>query len=263
MRPMRSRLLAGVPALLLLASLSACGSDDSPTSADDPATSEGTSDGASPTATETAGSAGSDGSKDGKASCEFVPSGDAARKVTPPPATSEYTGQVPAVLTTSIGDLKVTLDADKAPCTVESFASLAQQGYYDGTSCHRQGNDPGFEFLQCGDPYFDPEAKQPDDKTGTGGPGYTIPDELDGTETYPAGTLAMANTGAADSGGGQFFIVFGDSQFPPSYTVWGHLDQTSLETLKKATASGNDGFWGQSGGGRPNTPVTFESIKVG
>ncbi|MCG8149961.1 peptidylprolyl isomerase [Pimelobacter simplex] len=260
MRPMRSRLLAGVPALLLLATLSACGDDDSPSSAKDPETTDGASSPAasgSPTATETTSGGGAAGT------CEYVASGDAARKVTPPPATPEYTEKVPAVLKTSVGDLKVTLDGDKAPCTVSSFASLAEQGYYDNTSCHRQGNDPGFEFLQCGDPYFDPKAAQPDDKTGTGGPGYTIPDEVDGTETYPAGTLAMANTGQPDSGGGQFFIVFGDSQFPPSYTVWGHLDAASLETLKKATASGNDGFWAQSGGGRPKTPVTFESIKVG
>lgn len=236
MRPMRSRLLAGVPALLLLATLSACGDDDGPSSAEDPG--KGTS-------------------------CKYVESGEPARDVKPPAATTDLTGEVPAVLQTSVGELKVTLDADKAPCTVASFASLAEQGYYDNTSCHRQGNDPGFEFLQCGDPYFDPAAAQPDEKTGMGGPGYTIPDEVDGTETYPAGTLAMANTGQPDSGGGQFFVVFGDSQFPPSYTVWGHLDAASLETLKKATASGNDGFWAQSGGGRPKTPVTFESIKVG
>ena len=94
---------------------------------------------------------------------------------------------------------------------------------------------------------------------------YPIPDEVDGTETYPAGTLAMANTGAPDSGGGQFFIVFGDSSFPPSYTVWGQLDEASLATLVEATASGNDAYWESIGssGGRPNTPVTFEGIDVG
>ncbi len=247
MRRMRNSLLAGVPAVLLLAaSLSACGDDNK--SAKDPATTE------SPTAA---------ASQPGSTACAWSETGDPARDVKLPPTTPEYTGEVPSLWKTSIGDLKVTLDADKAPCTVESFASLAKQGYYDNTSCHRQGNDPGFEFLQCGDPYFDPKAADADPKTGSGGPGYTIPDEVDGSETYPAGTLAMANTGAANSGGGQFFIVFGDSQFPPNYTVWGHLDAASLETLKKATASGNDGYWAQSGGGRPKTPVTFKSITVG
>ncbi len=252
---MRSRLLAGVPALLLLASLTACGDDDTKAS-DDSSPTETTSeaDPTSPAATETAGAG---------TACEFEAAGAPARDVKPPAATSPYKGQVPAVLETSVGELKLILDADKAPCTVASFASLAEQGYYDNTSCHRQGNDPGFEFLQCGDPYFDPKAATPDPQTGSSSPGYTIPDEIDGSETYPAGTLAMANTGAPNSGGGQFFIVFGDSGFSPSYTVWGKLDDASLKTLIKATSSGNDGFWADSGGGRPNTPVTFKSIKVG
>lgn len=254
MRPMRSRLLAGVPALLLLASLSACG--------DDTAEDSGRADGSPSTdsTTETT-ETGTPGAASGQ--CDWREEGEPAREVALPPTTPEHSGDVQAVLTTSIGELTATLDGAKAPCTVASFASLAKQGYYDDTSCHRQGNDPGFEFLQCGDPYFDPEAADADPNTGTGGPGYTIPDEVDGTETYPAGTLAMANTGRPHSGGGQFFIVFGDSQFPPDYTVWGHLDAASLATLKEATASGNDGYWAQSGGGRPNTPVTFESIKVG
>jgi peptidyl-prolyl cis-trans isomerase B (cyclophilin B) len=252
MRPMRSRLLAGVPALLLLASLSACGDD----SAEDPGSGESTSPSVDTTTTDSTADAAA-------GQCDWQEDGEAARPVDLPPADPQYSGDVPAVLKTSIGDLALTLDAAKAPCTVESFASLAKQGYYDDTSCHRQGNDPGFEFLQCGDPYFDPKASDADPNTGTGGPGYTIPDEVDGTETYPAGTLAMANTGQPHSGGGQFFIVFGDSQFPPSYTVWGHLDEASVKALKDATASGNDGYWAQSGGGRPNTPVTFESIEIG
>ncbi|HWJ07848.1 MAG TPA: peptidylprolyl isomerase [Nocardioides sp.] len=244
---MRSRLLAGVPALILLASFSAC-NDDDPTATDDNTPSDAPTSGGTSAA--------------GGTACNFVETGGAAREVELPAATTDLSGEVPAVLHTSIGDLKVALDADKAPCTVASFSSLAEQGYYDNTSCHRQGNDPGFEFLQCGDPYYDPEAETQDPAVGTGNPGYTIPDEIDGTETYEAGTLAMANTGVADSGGGQFFIVFGDSQFPPSYTVWGHLDAASIALVKKAAASGNDGS-SPAGGGAPNTPVTFESIDIG
>ncbi len=258
MPAMRSRLLAGVPALLLLATFSACTDDDSKatddSSPEETPTFSGTSE---PEATETGPSATAGGT-----SCAFVETGNAARDVDLPPATTDLTGQVPAVLHTSLGDLRVTLDADKAPCTVASFASLAEQGYYDDTSCHRQGNDTGFEFLQCGDPYYDPQAETQDAAVGTGNPGYTIPDEIDGTETYEAGTLAMANTGVPNSGGGQFFIVFGDSQFPPSYTVWGHLDAASVALVKEAAASGNDGS-SPAGGGAPNTPVTFESIDIG
>ena len=263
MPPMRSRLLAGVPALLLLAALTACGDDggdDKGSAKDDDSPSDSTS---SEVTDSAASPEGTDSAAGPDTTCEFVPSGEPARDVDPPAAESKYSGTVKAVLHTSVGDLTVNLDADQAPCTVQSFASLADQGYYDGTSCHRQGNDPGFEFLQCGDPNFDPKAAQAAPDVGSGGPGYTIPDELSGSETYPAGTLAMANTGVPNSGGGQFFVVFGDSQFPPSYTVWGHLDAPSLATLKEATASGNDGYWAQSGGGRPNTPVTFKSIDVG
>lgn len=233
---MRSRLALATP-LLLLPLLAACGG------------------------TET-GSA--TGTSEGDTSCNYVSAGEPARDVTPPPGNPDVSGEVTAILHTSVGDLTAILDADKAPCTVASFESLAEQGYYDGMSCHRQGNDPGFEFLQCGDPNFDPTAETPDPSVGSGGPGYTIPDEIDGSETYTAGTLAMANTGMPDSGGGQFFIVFGDSSFPPSYTVWGHLDEASLATLVKATESGNDGYWASIGssGGRPNTPVTFESIEI-
>ncbi|MDN5745849.1 MAG: peptidylprolyl isomerase [Nocardioidaceae bacterium] len=252
---MRTRLLAGVPALLLLATLTACSddgedrikADNEPSAADSSSTDSGSPSPDSPGAAES-----SDGAEStGGTSCEFVPSGEPARDVEPPQASTNLSGKIPAVITTSIGKLKVTLDADKAPCTVASFESLVEQGYYDDTSCHRQGNDPGFEFLQCGDPTG----------TGAGGPGYTIPDEIDGSETYPAGTLAMANTGAPNSGGGQFFLVFGDSTFPPAYTVWGKIDPKSLAALKKAASSGNQGAPGQ--GGQPNTPVTFKSIKVG
>lgn len=259
MRAMRSRLLAGVPALLLLATFSACTDDDTKASDDSSPSETPTVSGTSePDATETGASA----SAGGGTACNFVETGGAAKDVELPAATTDLTGEVPAVLHTSIGDLKITLDADKAPCTVASFASLAEQGYYDGSSCHRQGNDPGFEFLQCGDPYYDPAAKTQDPAVGTGNPGYTIPDEIDGTETYEAGTLAMANTGVPNSGGGQFFIVFGDSQFPPSYTVWGHLDAASVALVKEAAASGNDGS-SSAGGGAPKTPVTFEGIDVG
>lgn len=251
---MLKRVLA-VPAVLLpLLATAACGSD---TTASDPAGST-----TPPASTTTAASSGTTTAA-ANGPCTYVTDGSQpAKGVTPPPSKPEYSGKVTATFDMSFGTLKATLDADTAPCTVESFASLVKQGYYDGSSCHREGNDPGFEFLQCGDPLFDP--KHPNPQTdGTHGPGYTIPDELTGKETYPAGTLAMANTGAPNSGGGQFFICFGDSQFPPAYTVWGHLDAASLALLKTATKSGNDGAFASVGGGYPNTPITFKSVKVG
>ena len=100
---------------------------------------------------------------------------------------------------------------------MNSFVSLAEQGFYDDTPCPRIGDQEGFGILQCGDPTG----------TGAGGAGYSFADELSGDETYPAGTLAMANAGP-DTNGSQFFLVFRDSQFPPSYTVFGTIDEAGL-----------------------------------
>ncbi|BBH16023.1 hypothetical protein Back2_03100 [Nocardioides baekrokdamisoli] len=186
----------------------------------------------------------------GSATCAWTDTGGAAKPVSMPPATvakKNYT----ATIETSVGTLRVQLTGSATPCTVASFVSLAKQGYFNNTFCHRMGNTAGFEFLQCGDPTG----------TGTGGPGYTIPDEITGSETYKAGTLAMANTGAPDSGGSQFFMVFGDSQFSPNYTVFGQLDAASIAVLKRVGAAGI-GAAGPAGGGAPKEKVTFKSVTI-
>ncbi len=155
---------------------------------------------------------------------------------------------MPVTVLTGVGELKMTLDAAKTPCTVNSFLSLAEQGYFDGTTCHRLTTD-GIFVLQCGDP----SAK------GTGGPGYSFADELDGSETYEAGTLAMANAGP-DTNGSQFFIVYADSQLPPNYAVFGHLDEASTAVVADVAAAGTtDG----GSDGAPKTPVVIESVTTG
>jgi peptidyl-prolyl cis-trans isomerase B (cyclophilin B) len=222
------RLLA-VLALLLAAALAACGDDDSGTATDD---------------------GGSGGVASG-ITCTYVEDGsESAKQVDPPPATPSVTGQVNATMATSVGDFQLTLDADTTPCTVNSFVSLAQQGYFDGTSCHRL-TTAGIFVLQCGDPTG----------TGTGGPGYTIPDELSGSETYPAGTLAMAKTSAPNSGGSQFFIVYEETELPPSYTVFGTVDDATVAAIQKVAAAGTDNSNGQ-GDGAPITPVDITSVTV-
>lgn len=119
-------------------------------------------------------------------------------------------------LKTSAGDVKFEMDAAKTPQTVNSFKSLADKKFFDNTKCHRLTTS-GIFVLQCGDPQG----------TGSGGPGYTIADEnLDalgkaneqGQVVYPAGTVAMANTGQPGSGGSQFFLVYKDSPLAPTYT---------------------------------------------
>jgi peptidyl-prolyl cis-trans isomerase B (cyclophilin B) len=224
-----------VAGALLLPVLAACGSGSSSTVAHD-------------------GSASAPGSAQTGVTCSYPDApqgktGDAAK----PPATPDVSGRVKVTMTTTIGSLKATLDAAKAPCTVNSFVSLAKQGYFDKSPCHRLTTAPsGIYVLQCGDPTG----------TGTGGPGYTIPDELSGNETYGPGTLAMANTGHPDTGGSQFFLVYRQTPLPAQYTVFGQLDPASLKAVQKVAKQGSDNAYG-SGDGHPRVTVTIRSVSIG
>ncbi|MFJ2258707.1 peptidylprolyl isomerase [Streptomyces sp. NPDC087844] len=162
-------------------------------------------------------------------------------------------------LQTTCGAIDIDMPASKAPHTVNSFSFLAGKGYLDHTKCHRLTTN-GIYVLQCGDPQG----------TGTGGPGYTIPDEnlkdkrLKG-DVYPAGTVAMANQYNAqtkegrDSGGSQFFLVFQDSQLPANYTPFGTISESGMKVLKKIAAAGES--TGQ-GDGTPNATVVIDKATV-
>jgi peptidyl-prolyl cis-trans isomerase B (cyclophilin B) len=180
--------------------------------------------------------------------CDYpTDSAGAAKPVDPPSSAAPDQGTVDVTIATSVGDLKATLDRSKTPCTVNSFLSLAQQGFFDDTQCHRL-TTAGIFVLQCGDPTG----------TGSGGPGYSFADELDGSEKYGAGTLAMANAGP-DTNGSQFFVVYGDTQLPPSYTVFGHVDDAAVALVEKVAKKGTDNAFGQ-GDGHPNEKVTISSV---
>ncbi|MEE6168253.1 MULTISPECIES: peptidylprolyl isomerase [unclassified Mycolicibacterium] len=191
------------------------------------------------------------------ADCQYPAAGEASKKVNPP-----RTGKVPtdpatvsASVTTNQGNIGLQLDNAKAPCTVNSFASLAQQGYFNDTPCHRLTTG-GLSVLQCGDPTG----------KGTGGPGYQFADEYPANQyqpdnpalqqpvVYPRGTLAMANAGPGTNGS-QFFLVYKDSQLPPNYTVFGKIDATGLATLDKIAAAG------VAGGGQDGKPATDVELK--
>lgn len=190
------------------------------------------------------------GPASGTVACAYTETGNASRPVSPPSATDvPATGQVDYVMTLNGKPITLTLDRELAPCTVNSFTSLADQGYFDDTVCHRV-TDSGIFVLQCGDP----------SGTGTGGPGYTVPDEFERIPGYPAGVLAMANTGAPNSGGSQFFIVWAESPLPPQYTVFGSMDETGVAQVAEIAAGGNDGSFGSAGGGVPNLPAEIASI---
>lgn len=180
--------------------------------------------------------------------CAYVEAAGGVREVEMPPAEAEVSGQIAAVLQTSVGDIPMTLDADRTPCTVGSFASLAEQGYYDDSPCHRLTTS-GIFVLQCGDP----------SGTGRGGPGYSYADELDDSETYPAGTVAMANAGA-NTNGSQFFLVYEDSPLPPAYTVFGQLDEAGLAVVREVAAAGAQGG---AADGAPATEVTITGVSLG
>jgi peptidyl-prolyl cis-trans isomerase B (cyclophilin B) len=168
--------------------------------------------------------------------------------------------EVSASMSTNRGDIGIMLDNDKAPCTVNSFASLAQQGYFDNTTCHRLTTSPQLGVLQCGDP----------SGTGTGGPGYRFGNEYPTNQyrlsdpalktpvMYPRGTLAMANKGSGTNGS-QFFLVYADSMMPPTYTAFGTIDSTGLATLDKIAAAGVDGAGDAA---KPAMAVTIDSVRL-
>ena len=188
----------------------------------------------------------------GPADCVYTQTGTAARPVSQPPSTGvPMSGTAKAVITLTAGTIRLTLDRTDAPCTVNSFLSLARQKFYDNTDCTRMTIVASLSMLQCGDPTG----------TQTGGPGYTFPDELSGNETYPAGTLAMANSGP-NTNGSQFFMVFKDSNLPPNYTVFGHLDPAGVAVLAKIAKGGVDNSNGP-GDGKPKSEAKIVTVSAG
>lgn len=180
--------------------------------------------------------------------CAYPVDREASKPVSPPSDLNPpTTGTTEATIEFNSGAVTVDLDRSATPCTVNSFVSLAEQRYFDDTECHRLTASPSLKVLQCGDPTG----------TGTGGPGYSFADELSGTETYGAGTLAMANAGA-NTNGSQFFVVYADSQLPPDYAVFG----TVTGGLDVVTAIADKGAAGGGMDGAPIEPVTIESVTV-
>lgn len=214
---------------------------------------------ANPTETETETSdAAAPNTTGGPCAYTATPNEPAAKPVELPadPTPTTNTGTVKVSLKTNQGDVPLTLDRAAAPCTVQSIEHLVRSQYYDNTPCHRLTASSGLKVLQCGDPTGQ----------GTGGPGYTINDEpptnlqpaAGGAVIYPRGTLAMAKTSAPNSGGSQFFLVYGDSTLPPDYTVFGTVGPEGLATLDAIAQGGSDDKNGP-GDGAPRTPVTIQT----
>ena len=172
----------------------------------------------------------------------------AAESSSSAPASDSAEGAEQITFTTNYGPIVVTTDP-AAPQTVAGQSSLAKNGYFDGTICHRVVTQ-GIFVLQCGDPTG----------TGTGDPGYTLPDEnLPGAteNNYPAGTVAMANAGPG-TGGSQFFIVYDDTTLPPGYTIWGEVTK-GLDTVAKI---GKENAKAGVSDGAPVNEVAIESAQT-
>lgn len=134
-----------------------------------------------------------------------------------------------AELETIVGTIKINLNAQQTPKTVNNFVYLAKKGFYDKTIFHRVIK--GF-MIQGGDPLGN----------GTGGPGYRFDDESFEGE-YTRGTVAMANAGP-NTNGSQFFIMHEDYNLPKDYVIFGQVvegmevvDNIASATVK-AGASG-------------------------
>ena len=127
-----------------------------------------------------------------------------------PPLTIDANKKYFATIKMDIGDIKLELYPKDAPEHVNSFIFLAEEGFYDGVTFHRV--IPGF-VAQAGDPTG----------TGRGGPGYTVPDEVN-SHKFLDGSLGMAKTAAPNSAGSQWFIDYApQTNLDGGYTVFGQL----------------------------------------
>jgi peptidyl-prolyl cis-trans isomerase B (cyclophilin B) len=150
---------------------------------------------------------------------------------------------------TNCGNIVVTTVGAKAPITITQLSTLAKRGYFDDSLCHRLTTQ-GLYVLQCGDPTA----------TGSGGPNFTFPDENLPTATvnnYPAGTVAMANSGPGTNGS-QFFLVFADTTLGANYTIWGTITQ-GLDIVK---AIAKAGVKGGAADGPPKQPIAINRVII-
>lgn len=181
--------------------------------------------------------------------CDYRAIDRTGREVTSvgtPPPVAPLNPTVEAIVHTNKGNIELELDQAKAPCTVNSFVFLAKNDFYDDTECHRLLTGAAGGVLQCGDP----------SGTGRGSPGYEFDDEnLEGA-VYTKGVLAMANSGP-NTNGSQFFMVYSDSHFDPSYTPFGRITK-GLDILANVAEGGVTG----PNHDQPKTKVVIKDVEI-
>ncbi len=164
--------------------------------------------------------------------------------ISKPPQTVKKGEELTAVVETSLGSFEIKLDTEQAPITTNSFAYLAEEGFYDGLTFHRIV--PEF-VIQGGDPKGD----------GSGGPGYTVVEKPPANLAYTKGVVAMAKSSAEPPGtsGSQFFVVTGaNAGLPPEYALVGKVSQ-GLDVVEKIGKVPTEGE-------KPKTPVLIEKITI-
>ncbi|MFA6624930.1 MAG: peptidylprolyl isomerase [Bacilli bacterium] len=147
-----------------------------------------------------------------------------------------------------LGDIKISLNREKAPISSANFVSLAKKGFYDGLIFHRVIKN---FMIQGGDPTG----------TGAGGPGYSIKGEFSvngvkNTLSHKRGVVSMARAMDLDSAGSQFFICDHDDTFlDGQYAAFGTVTE-GMDIVDKIASVRKDGD------DRPFTPIVMEKVTV-
>jgi cyclophilin family peptidyl-prolyl cis-trans isomerase len=161
-----------------------------------------------------------------------------------PPQTVKKGEELTAVVETSCGTFEIALDSSRAPKTVNSFAYLSDEGFYDGLGFHRIA--PDF-VIQGGDPLG----------TGTGGPGYSVTEKPPANLSYTKGVVAMAKSAADPPGrsGSQFYVVTApDAGLPPEYALVGKVNE-GYDVVERINKLGTPAE-------KPKQPVLIEKITI-
>ena len=207
----------------------------------------------------------------GTVACEWTPEtapppGQQGPKIvdvgTPGP-NAPNTGKDTLTIDSTLGPITASVDKSKTPCTAAAFEYLASKKFWDGTKCHRMTTQ-GIKVLQCGDPSAKGKGYRQTD--GTGGPSFRYKEEnlptnpAGGTAPYPVGAIAMAKTQQPGTTGSQFFIVYGETQLPPDYTLLGTIDK-GMDVVNKVAKGGVDDANGP-GDGHPKTEIGIKTLTM-
>lgn len=174
--------------------------------------------------------------------------GHTVRNVVPPEVKAPFKNRTLS-FATNCGDITIEAYGASAPIAVTTMLSLARNGFFNETLCHRLTTNEIY-LLHCGDPTA----------TGMGQLSFeydneNLPKSIE--NNYPAGTVGIWNSEEI-SNGSQFFIVYEDSSLPPSYTIWGKVTK-GLDIVR---AIAKDGVMNGKSDGSPKRKIAIERVKV-